>query len=85
MPAVRLAEEGFVVPASLARELNTQVAGAMKPFPASVTAYGKPGGGEWAAGTVWCWPISARPFGPSPAKALTCSTTGGLPIASPMT
>ena len=50
MPAVRLAEEGFVLPAGLARDLNAQVAGAMKPFPASVTAYGKPGGGEWAAG-----------------------------------
>ena len=50
MPAVRLAEEGFVLPASLARDLNAQVAGAMKPFPASVAAYGKPGGGEWAAG-----------------------------------
>lgn len=50
MPAVRLAEEGFVLPAGLARDLNAQVAGAMKPFPASVAAYGKPGGGEWAAG-----------------------------------
>jgi gamma-glutamyltranspeptidase len=38
MPAVRLAEEGFVLPAGLARDLNAQVAGAMKPFPASVTA-----------------------------------------------
>lgn len=50
MPAVRLAEEGFILPAGLARDLNTQIAGPMKPFPASVAAYGKPGGGEWAAG-----------------------------------
>ena len=50
MPAVRLAEEGFVLSASLARDLNAQVAGAMKPFPASVAAYGKAGGGVWAAG-----------------------------------
>jgi len=50
MPAVRLAEEGFILPPGLARDLNTQVAGPMKPFPASVATYGKPGGGEWAAG-----------------------------------
>ena len=50
MPAVRLAEEGFGLSAGLARDLNAQVAGAMKPFPASVAAYSKPGGGEWAAG-----------------------------------
>ena len=50
MPAVRLAEEGFILPAGLAHDLNTQLAGPMKAFPASVAAYGKPGGGEWAAG-----------------------------------
>jgi len=50
MPAVVLAEQGFVVPAGLARDLNAQLAGAMKPFPASVAAYGKPGGGEWIEG-----------------------------------
>jgi gamma-glutamyltranspeptidase/glutathione hydrolase len=50
MPAVVLAEQGFVMSASLARGLNTQVRGAMKRFPASVAAYGKPGGGRWAAG-----------------------------------
>jgi gamma-glutamyltranspeptidase/glutathione hydrolase len=50
MPAVRLAEEGFILAPGLARDLNTQVAGPMKPFPASVATYGKPGGGEWAAG-----------------------------------
>jgi gamma-glutamyltranspeptidase/glutathione hydrolase len=50
MPAVVLAEQGFVVPAGLARDLNARLAGAMKPFPASVAAYGKPGGGEWIEG-----------------------------------
>jgi gamma-glutamyltranspeptidase/glutathione hydrolase len=49
-PAVTLAEEGFELSAGLARDLNAQVAGPMQPFPASVAAYGKPGGGEWAAG-----------------------------------
>lgn len=49
MPAVDLAEQGFVVTASLARSLNAILKGDMGKFPASVAAYGKPGGGEWAA------------------------------------
>jgi gamma-glutamyltranspeptidase / glutathione hydrolase len=50
MPAVLLADEGFVVSAALARGLNTQLAGAMAKCPASVEAYGKPGGGTWTEG-----------------------------------
>jgi gamma-glutamyltranspeptidase / glutathione hydrolase len=50
MPAVLLAENGFALPEGLARDLNTQLAGEMKPFAPSVAAYGKPGGGEWAEG-----------------------------------
>jgi len=50
MPAVQLAEEGFVISEGLARGLNSQLAGAMGKFPASVEAYGKPGGGTWAGG-----------------------------------
>ena len=50
MPAVVLAEKGFAIPAALARELNREVQGRMAAFPASVAAYGKPGGGEWAEG-----------------------------------
>jgi len=50
MPAVKLAEEGFVLSDSLARSINWQLAGAMGKFPASVAAYGKPGGGTWAGG-----------------------------------
>lgn len=50
MPGVQLADEGFVVSAGLARGLNSQLAGAMGKFPASVEAYGKPGGGTWAGG-----------------------------------
>jgi gamma-glutamyltranspeptidase/glutathione hydrolase len=49
MPAVELAENGFVMSASLARSLNSELR-RMKPYPASVAAYGKPGGGQWAAG-----------------------------------
>jgi gamma-glutamyltranspeptidase / glutathione hydrolase len=50
MPAVQLADEGFVMSDGLARGLNGQLAGAMGKFPASVEAYGKPGGGTWAGG-----------------------------------
>jgi gamma-glutamyltranspeptidase/glutathione hydrolase len=50
MPAVALAEDGFTMSAGLARGLNGQLTGAMATFPASVAAYGKLGGGTWAAG-----------------------------------
>ncbi len=53
MPAAELAEKGFVMSASLARSLNGQLQpdkGAMRPFPASVAAYGKPGGQPWVDG-----------------------------------
>jgi gamma-glutamyltranspeptidase/glutathione hydrolase len=50
MPAVDLAEKGFVLSDALARSLNREVGGAMSRYPASVAAYGKPGGGEWKSG-----------------------------------
>jgi gamma-glutamyltranspeptidase/glutathione hydrolase len=50
MPSVTLAEKGFTISAGLARSLNREVQGPMAPFPASVRAYGKPGGGRWAEG-----------------------------------
>src|SRR5262249_5816175 len=50
MPAVLLAENGFVMSAGLARGLNAQLSGVMGKYTASVAAYGKPGGGTWAAG-----------------------------------
>jgi gamma-glutamyltranspeptidase/glutathione hydrolase len=60
MPAVQLADDGFVMSAALARGLNSQLfpgerngqpsGGVMAKYPASVAAYGKPGGGQWAAG-----------------------------------
>jgi gamma-glutamyltranspeptidase/glutathione hydrolase len=49
-PAVQLAENGFVLSDALARSLNGQVGGVMQRYPASVEAYGKPGGGSWAGG-----------------------------------
>jgi gamma-glutamyltranspeptidase/glutathione hydrolase len=50
VPAVTLAERGFPLSAALARGLNREVTGPMARFPASVAAYGKPGGGQWAEG-----------------------------------
>src|SRR5262245_57645323 len=50
MPSVTLAEKGFSMSPSLARGLNREVQGPMKPFAASVAAYGKPDGGEWKQG-----------------------------------
>jgi gamma-glutamyltranspeptidase/glutathione hydrolase len=50
MPGVLLAEDGFAISAALARGLNAQLSGSMAKFPASVAAYGKPGGGTWAGG-----------------------------------
>src|SRR4029079_11305991 len=45
-----LAPGGLRLPRPLASSLNSTVARFMKPFPASVAAYGKPGGGTWAEG-----------------------------------
>jgi len=59
MPGVTLAEQGFVVSATLARSLNTELT-AMAKFPASVAAYGKPGAGQWAAGDRLVLPDLAR-------------------------
>jgi gamma-glutamyltranspeptidase/glutathione hydrolase len=50
MPAVQLAEDGFVMSNGLARSLNGQLSDVMGRYPPSVEAYGKPGGGSWAAG-----------------------------------
>ena len=49
-PAVRLAGDGFVLSKSLANDLNRQLSGVMGKYPASVEAYGKPGGGKWVEG-----------------------------------
>jgi gamma-glutamyltranspeptidase/glutathione hydrolase len=50
MPAIGLAENGFPLSDALARLLNRELGRNMARFPASVAAYGKPGGGEWAPG-----------------------------------
>ncbi|MFO0821584.1 MAG: gamma-glutamyltransferase [Gemmataceae bacterium] len=50
MPAVQLAEEGFTVNAVLAGGLNRVLADAKTTNAEFKRVYGKPGGGEWAAG-----------------------------------
>ena len=49
MPGVTLAEQGFTLSPALARSLNAEQKHMAK-YPSSLAAYGKPGGGEWAAG-----------------------------------
>ena len=50
MPAAELASKGFPLDSSLAHSLTREAEQAMKPYSASVTAYGKPGGGPWQPG-----------------------------------
>jgi gamma-glutamyltranspeptidase/glutathione hydrolase len=59
-PAVDIASNGFVMSPSLARGLNAEVRGAMSRFPASVAAYGKPGGESWTEGERLMQPDLAR-------------------------
>ena len=59
-PAADLAKNGFVLSADLARSINREVLRGMKPYPQSVKAYGKPGGGEWAGGDTMRLPDLAR-------------------------
>jgi len=59
-PAAALAEKGFAMSAALARGLSGEVSRGMQPYPASVAAYGKPGGGAWAAGDRLVLPDLAK-------------------------
>jgi gamma-glutamyltranspeptidase/glutathione hydrolase len=69
-PAIELADKGFALSGALARSLNSQLVpaerngrnlgGVMAKYPASVAAYGKPGGGQWAAGDRLVLPDLAR-------------------------
>ena len=48
-PAAKLAL-GFPLSRALASSINSTVSRLMAPFPSSVAAYGKPGGGQWVEG-----------------------------------
>lgn len=60
LPSAQLAEKGFKIAASLAGELNAQIKGAMAPFPASISAYGKPDGRSWKEGDRLVLPDLAK-------------------------
>jgi gamma-glutamyltranspeptidase/glutathione hydrolase len=60
LPAAELADKGFVMSASLARSLTGETGRGMAPYSASVAAYGKPGGGAWAAGDRLVLPDLAK-------------------------
>src|SRR5262249_12670252 len=62
-PAVELAAKGFPLSKDLAGELDAVLTQFMHPFPSSVAAYGKPGGGRWKAGDVLKLPQLARTLG----------------------
>ena len=59
-PAADLAAKGFVLSDALARSINNEVERGMQPYPQSVRAYGKPGGGTWAGGDTMRLPDLAR-------------------------
>jgi len=60
LPAAQLAARGFPLSRALADDLNEQLRTTFAPFPASVAAYGKRGGGAWRAGNVLRLPDLAR-------------------------
>jgi len=49
-PAAKLASGGFPLSKALSASINSSVGRLMAPFPSSVAAYGKPGGGAWVEG-----------------------------------
>ena len=58
-PAAEMAR-GFPLSDALARSLNREVARNMERYPASVAAYGRPGGAPWVAGDTLRLPDLAR-------------------------
>jgi gamma-glutamyltranspeptidase/glutathione hydrolase len=60
LPAAELAERGFPVDSGLAKGLNWGMRGPMAKFPATVAAYGKPGGGNWQTGDTLRLPDLGR-------------------------
>lgn len=59
-PAAELARKGFPLSPTEARGLNVLVTRIGGAYPATVKAYGKPGGGSWAAGDTIRLPDLAR-------------------------
>lgn len=83
MPAAELARKGFKMAPSLVSALNAQIRGAMGRFPASVAAYGKPGGGPGSLMIASCCPISRSVLRRLRTMVRTHSTPAGLRTVSP--
>jgi gamma-glutamyltranspeptidase / glutathione hydrolase len=77
-PAAELAARGFPMSASLAADLNDELADRMGRYPSSVGAYGKPGGGEWAAGDTLRLPDLARTLRAIAARGADVFYTGWI-------
>ena len=72
LPAAQLAARGFVLDTSLAHSLAREIGQAMKPYPASVAAYGKRDGAAWEPGDTLVLPDLGR--------TLTAIATGGADV-----
>jgi gamma-glutamyltranspeptidase / glutathione hydrolase len=72
MPAAQLATRGFPLDSSLAWSLTRELARGMKPYPASLAAYGKRGGGDWQPGDTIVLPDLGR--------TLTAIARGGADV-----
>ena len=59
-PAAQLATKGFPLDSGLARGLTREVSQGMPSYPASIAAYGKPGGGSWQTGDTIVLPDLGR-------------------------
>src|SRR5918992_1133228 len=78
MPAAELAARGFLVSASLAVDLNDELAGRMSRYPSTVAAYGRPGGPEWSAGDTMRLPDLARTLRAIATRGATVFYTGWI-------
>ena len=76
MPAVLLAERGFALPPGEARAISGEVGRGMMPYPASLKAYGKPGGGQWKAGDT----IVLKDLGRTPGAIAEQGRTPSTPM-----
>ncbi|MFN2564371.1 MAG: gamma-glutamyltransferase [Gemmatimonadaceae bacterium] len=78
MPAAQLAARGFPMSASLAADLNDELADRMGRYPSSVAAYGKPSGGEWEAADTLRLPDLARTLRAIAARGAAVFYTGWI-------
>ena len=82
MPAVRARREGLRASTRWPARSIANSSGAMAQYPASVAAYGKPGGGAWEAGDTIVLRDLGRTLRAIATKARMRSTPAGSPTAS---